>query len=148
MGKKLRQQRRGKGSKTYAKPPGTFDISVNYANNVHTAMEGEVISIFNHTGHSAPLMEIQYEDFKSSYMIAPEGIKLRDKVYIGKDIFTLGSVMRVSNIPEGMPVYNIEATPGDGGKLARSAGSASICDRGSGRRDQRDIAVEGERPGQ
>ncbi len=125
MGKKLRQQRRGKGSKSYTKPPGTFDISVNYSNNMNVKLEGEVIRLFNHTGHTAPLMEVEYEDFTTSSMIAPEGIKVRDKIYIGKDTFTLGSVHRIGSIPEGMPVYNIESAPGDGGKLVRSAGSAA-----------------------
>jgi len=125
MGKKLRQQRRGKGTKAYTKPPGTFDISVGYTPNSNAKMEGEVINIFNHTGHTAPLMEVEYEDFKSGHLIAPEGIKIRDKVYIGKSMFTLGSIVKVGEIPEGMPVYNIESTPGDGGKLVRSAGSTA-----------------------
>ncbi len=125
MGKKLRQQRRGKGSKAYAKPPGTFDIRVNYSHNTNAKIEGEVINLFHHTGHSAPLMEVEYEDFTTGNLIAPEGIKVHDKVYIGKGMFTLGSVQRIGDIPEGLPVYNIESTPGDGGKLVRSAGSTA-----------------------
>ncbi|MCL4389091.1 MAG: 50S ribosomal protein L2 [Candidatus Marsarchaeota archaeon] len=125
MGKRLRQQRRGKGTKTYAKPPGTFDISVNYPYNTNFSKEGEVIRIFNHTGHKAPLMEVRYEDFSASFLVAPEGIKLGDKIYVGKNIFALGSAMRLGDIPEGMAVYNIEASPGDGGKYVRSAGGAA-----------------------
>src|SRR5208283_1865703 len=123
MGKRLRQQRRGKGSKAYTKPPGTFDLRVNYSSRLDAVAEGEVMSIFNHTGHTAPLMQITYDDFTSGYMIAPEGIKVRDRIYTGKRIFTIGSVMRIGDIPEGLPVYNIESTPGDGGKFVRSAGS-------------------------
>ncbi|MCL4379473.1 MAG: 50S ribosomal protein L2 [Candidatus Marsarchaeota archaeon] len=125
MGKRLRQQRRGKGTKAYSKRPGTFDISVNYPYNTKASKEGEVTRLFNHTGHTAPLMEIEYDDFTNGNMIAPEGIKVHDKVYIGKETFTLGSVCRIGDIPEGMPVYNIESTPGDGGKLVRSAGSTA-----------------------
>ncbi len=125
MGKRLRQQRRGKGSKTYQKPPGTFDLRVNYNHKLNTVTEGEVINIFNHTGHTAPLMQITYEDFTTSYMIAPEGIKVSDRIYIGKKVFAIGSVMRLGDIPEGMPVYNIESRPGDGGKFVRSAGSTA-----------------------
>ena len=125
MGKRLRQQRIVKGSKTYSKPPGTFDISVNYVNNASIKKEGEVIRIFNHTGHTAPLIEVRYEDFTTSFMIAPEGIKVGDKIYLGMNVFSLGSTMRMGDIPEGFPVYNIESTPGDGGKLVRSAGAVA-----------------------
>ena len=30
--------------------------------------------------------------------------------------------MHLGDIPEGTPVYNIEAKPGDGGKFVRSSG--------------------------
>ncbi len=125
MGKKLRQQRRGKGSNVYSKLPGTFDISVDFPNSskITTA---EVVSLFNHTGHTAPLMEIIYEDFSKGYMIAPEGIKIGDKISINKQSgYSLGSVVHLSEIPEGIPIYNIESIPGDGGKLVRSAGAAA-----------------------
>ena len=56
MGKKLRQQRRGKGSISYTKLPGTFDISVSYDNKELT---GEVVEFINHTGHTAPLCFLQ-----------------------------------------------------------------------------------------
>jgi large subunit ribosomal protein L2 len=125
MGKKLRQQRRGKGSNAYTKPPGTFDISVNYPNKIDTETYGNVVDIFNHPGHTAPILEIIYEDFSKGYLIAPEGIKINDKIGIGKRIFSIGSTVSIGDIPEGMPVYNIEATPGDGGKYTRSAGSAA-----------------------
>ncbi|MGC8669893.1 MAG: 50S ribosomal protein L2 [Candidatus Micrarchaeia archaeon] len=123
MGKKLRQQRRGRGSNVYAKLPGTFDISVSYGN---APLTGEVIDIFNHTGHTAPLIKVQYDDFSYSYLIAPEGIKIGDRVYINKNMFSLGSVLKLSDIPEGTPIYNIESVPGDGGKYVRSAGSQAI----------------------
>ncbi|MCW6160950.1 MAG: hypothetical protein LVQ97_02070 [Candidatus Micrarchaeales archaeon] len=135
MGKKLRQQRRGKGSNVYRKLPGTFDAMVNYGSNPNAAV-GEVASIFNHTGHSAPLMEIIYEDFSKGYLIAPEGIKIGDKVYVSSQNpnYSLGSVVRLSDVPEGIPIYNIESNPGDGGRLIRAAGSfARISAREQGR---------------
>ncbi|MEM0149740.1 MAG: hypothetical protein QXW10_02490 [Candidatus Micrarchaeaceae archaeon] len=123
MGKKLRQQRRGKGSNVYRKLPGTFNISVSYPNKEAV---GEVIGLENSTGHTAPLMKLQYDDFSYSYMIAPEGIKVGDKIYINSKNFSLGSVMALADIPEGMPIFNIESVPGDGGKYARSAGSSAV----------------------
>ncbi|MEM0106918.1 MAG: 50S ribosomal protein L2 [Candidatus Micrarchaeaceae archaeon] len=122
MGKKLKQQRRGKGSNAYSKPPHAFDIDVRYSNKPFS--EGEVTSLFNSTGRIAPIMEITYEDFKKGTLIAPEGIKIGDKIYYNK--YSLGSVMELKNIQEGVPIYNLELKPGDGGKLVRSAGSTAF----------------------
>ena len=126
MGKKLRQQRRGKGSLAYTKAPGTFDISVKYEHKRDRELNGEVMELINHTGHTAPLMKVMFEDFTTTYLIAPEGIKVGDRVHIGpSNVYSIGSVVKLGDIPEGVPVYNIETMPGDGGKMVRSAGSAA-----------------------
>jgi large subunit ribosomal protein L2 len=126
MGKMLKQQRRGKGSNAYAKKPGAFKTSVGYPNGQGKDIVGEVVRFINDPGHTAPLMEVLYEDFTRSYLLAPEGIKVGDKLHIsGKPVYGLGNVLKLGDIPEGTPVYNIESVPGDGGKFARSAGSAA-----------------------
>jgi large subunit ribosomal protein L2 len=125
MGKMLRQQRRGKGTQVYTKLPNTFDIKVGF--NVKPAgTTAEVIGFLNHTGHTSPLMEVLYEDFTKGYLLAPEGIRVGDKITIcEKPSFALGNVVRLADVPEGIPVYNIESIPGDGGKFVRSAGSSA-----------------------
>lgn len=126
MGKKLHQQRRGKGSNVYMKLPGTFDISVSYASPSSAEKVGEVVDFINHTGHTAPLMKLLYEDMSEGYLLAPEGIKTGDRIYVtGAQKFTLGSIVRIGDIPEGVPIFNIESRPGDGGKFVRSAGAAA-----------------------
>ncbi|MCW6159945.1 MAG: 50S ribosomal protein L2 [Candidatus Micrarchaeales archaeon] len=126
MGKRLKQQRRGKGSVAYRKAPGTFDISVGYTPKRDSQLVGEVVDIIHHTGHTAPLAEVKYEDFTTGYLLAPEGIKIGDRIHIGPTPhYTLGSVMKLGDIPEGIPIYNIESMPGDGGKMTRSAGSVA-----------------------
>lgn len=119
MGKKLRQQRRGKGSNVYKKLPNTFNISVNYPN---IEKSGEVVGLFNTVGHTPPIMVITYDDFSKGELLAPEGISIGDKIHIMKD-YSLGSVKRLFEIPEGIPIYNIERNRGDGGKLVRAAGN-------------------------
>jgi large subunit ribosomal protein L2 len=129
MGKKLHQQRRGKASNVYMKLPGTFDISVGYASpSATTEKVGEVVEFINHTGHTAPLMRLLYEDMSEGYLLAPEGVKTGDRIHItGAQKYTIGSVVRIGDIPEGVPIFNIESRPGDGGKFVRSAGaSASV----------------------
>ncbi len=123
MGRKLKQQRRGKGSNAYTKLPHTFDISVKFPKKQNVKLIGEVVGLFNSTGHLAPIMKIRYDDFSEVTMIAPEGIKVGDKVYVGHGNRTLGSVFKLSDIPKGVPIYNIEMRRGDGGKLVRTAGS-------------------------
>ncbi len=127
MGKRLRQQRRGKGSGAYAKHAGTFDISASFCGITKPAV-AEVTGLLNHTGHTAPLMRLTLEDMSVSHLIAPEGIMVGSKVRLLDDTaYTLGGVVRLKSLPEGTPVYNIESRPGDGGKMVRSAGaSASI----------------------
>jgi len=73
MGKKLHQQRRGKASNVYMKLPGTFDISVGYASPSKEEKVGEIVEFINHTGHTAPLMKLLYEDMTEGYLLAPEG---------------------------------------------------------------------------
>ncbi len=124
MGKKLKMQRRGKGSNVYTKLPNTYDLNVNYKN-TKASISGNVVSLFNHTGHTGIVMQVVYDDFSKDTLIAPEGIKIGDTIHINKGIPSLGSVMNLVDIPEGIPIYNIESSPGDGGKYVRSAGAAA-----------------------
>lgn len=129
MGKKLKQQRRGKGTFAYTKPPHTFDLRVNYPMG---SKVGEVVNIFNHTGHTTPVMEILYDDFTTGYLLAPEGIGIGDKIYLNKDVAKLGSVLSLADITEGVPIFNVEYRPGDGGKLVRAGGSYAFISSHNG----------------
>ena len=126
MGKKLHQQRRGKGTNAYKKLPNTFDLSVDYAGREDIDTYGEVKVLFNHTGHTAPIMGVIFDDFSTGTFLAPEGIKIGSKIHVGpSSVYTLGSVLKLSEIPRGMPIYNIELKPRDGGKLVRSGGESA-----------------------
>ncbi len=123
MGKRLKQQRRGKGSNAYTKPPNRFKADVMFVRRTGL-MNGEVIEFIDDPGHTAPLMKVRYDDYTENTLIAPEGIKIGDKIQEGTGAsLSLGSVLKLSDIPDGMPIYNIESMPGDGGKFARAAGS-------------------------
>ncbi len=125
MGKKLKQQRRGKGSNAYTKPPLSQKAEIAFRNERHSRkIIGEVVDFVDDPGHSAPLMLVRYDDFTETLLLAPEGIKIGDRIQEGTGAdYTLGSILTLSDIPDGMPVYNIESKPGDGGKFARGAGS-------------------------
>lgn len=124
MGKRLKQQRRGKGSNAYRKPPNTFKADVSFRSvPVQGMVVGEVVEFVDDPGHTAPLMRVRYEDFSENILLAPEGIKIGDRIYEGsKAEVALGSILPLDAIPNGMLIYNVEMRPGDGGKMARVAG--------------------------
>lgn len=86
------------------------------------ATSGEIKDLIHSTGHNAPLAIIEYDDNQISMIPAPEGIRVGEKINLGKGDTTPGSVLVLENIPEGTTIYNIETMPGDGGKLVRSTG--------------------------
>lgn len=67
---------------------------------------------------------VSYDDGEKSYIIAPAGLSIGDKVVssTNADIKT-GNTIPVINIPVGTIVHNVEMKPGKGGQIARSAGS-------------------------
>ena len=125
MGKNLIQQKRGKGSPRYRAPSFRYKGKTNFAR----YEEGKVVSayitdILHSSGHSAPLMELKYSNGETGLLQAPEGIKLGDKIEMGKDVeLKGGNILPLKSIPEGTPIYNIESNPGDGGKFVRSSGA-------------------------
>jgi large subunit ribosomal protein L2 len=132
MGKRLKQQRRGKGSLAYRKPPNTFKADVRFKKMQEQGkIYGEVLEFVDDPGHTGPLMRVKYDDNSEEMLIAPEGIRIGDKIEEGADAsVSLGNILPLSKVPEGMPVYNIESLPGDGGKFVRACGAyATIIGR-------------------
>lgn len=73
---------------------------------------------------SAFIALVAYADGEKRYIIAPEGIKVGDKVESGKTAQPeVGNALYLENIPLGTVIHNIEMQPGRGAVLARSAGS-------------------------
>jgi large subunit ribosomal protein L2 len=67
---------------------------------------------------------LKYMDGERRYIIAPLGIKVGDSLVSGPDAeIKTGNALPVKNIPLGTIIHNIELRPGQGGKIARSAGS-------------------------
>ncbi len=67
---------------------------------------------------------IQYEDGVKSYILAPNGLSVGDKVMSGEGAdIKPGNALPISSIPVGTVIHNIELYPGKGGQLVRSAGN-------------------------
>ena len=75
----------------------------------------------NRTGRIALIV---YADGEKRYIIAPHGLQVGQTVKSGKDVAPeVGNTLFLSDIPLGTIVHNIELRPGQGGIMARSAGS-------------------------
>ncbi|MCX7908585.1 MAG: 50S ribosomal protein L2 [Ignavibacteria bacterium] len=72
---------------------------------------------------SARIALLKYEDGEYRYILAPDGLKVGEKLMAGPDAeYKDGNALPLKNIPIGMFIHNIEMKPGKGGQIARSAG--------------------------
>ncbi len=86
----------------------------------------EVVSLEYDPNRSAHIALIKYEDGVKSYILAPAGLKVGDKVMAGPEAdIKPGNALPLVNIPTGTVVHNVELYPGRGGQLARAAGNAA-----------------------
>lgn len=86
--------------------------------------EGKVASIEYDPNRSARIALVIYDDGVKSYIIAPDKIKIGDKIKCGEESdIKPGCRLAFKDIPEGLQVYNIETLSSKGGKLVRSAGT-------------------------
>lgn len=125
MGKSLIQQRRGKGSPRFRAPSFRYKGKASFAKyEEDKVINATIVDILHSRGHSAPLLELKYSNGEIGLLQAPEGVRVGDKIEIGKDVeLKIGNILPLRSIPEGTSVYNIESNPGDGGKFVRASGS-------------------------
>jgi large subunit ribosomal protein L2 len=124
MGKRLIQQRRGRANTKFNAPSHRYRGKIKYSQNLEKN-EGTVVDLVHDPGRTAPLANVKLADNKKILVIAHEGVKIGDKIKFAdsKNDVAVGNILPVGLIPEGAPVYNIELSPGDGGKLVRAGGS-------------------------
>ncbi len=65
-----------------------------------------------------------YADGEKRYIIAPNGLKVGDKIISGKEVAPeIGNTLYLSEIPLGTIIHGVELQPSKGAELARSAGA-------------------------
>ncbi len=75
----------------------------------------------NRTSHIAL---VKYTDGEKRYIIAPAGVKVGQVIMSGSGApIEVGNALPLTEIPLGSLVHNIEMRPGQGGIIARGAGS-------------------------
>ncbi len=73
---------------------------------------------------SARIVLLNYVDGEKRYMLAPEGIQVGQIVLSGDAVAPeVGNTLPLKSIPLGSIIHNIELNPGQGGIIARSAGT-------------------------
>lgn len=86
--------------------------------------KGNVLSLEYDPNRTCFIALIEYEDKSRGYVLAPDKLKVDDVIICDeKAPLTTGNRLKLKNITVGTFVYNIELTPGKGGKMARSAGA-------------------------
>jgi large subunit ribosomal protein L2 len=76
---------------------------------------------------SANIALVCYTDGARSYIIAPQGLKVGQKIISGDKVeIEVGNAAPIGTLPIGANVHNIELTLGRGAQLARSAGAFAI----------------------
>lgn len=76
---------------------------------------------------SAYIALLGFLDGAKAYIIAPEGLKVGDKIVSNVNTkIKPGNRLMLKNIPTGIAIHNIELQPGRGGQIVRSGGSGAV----------------------
>jgi large subunit ribosomal protein L2 len=86
----------------------------------------KVHSIEYDPNRSARIALLHYKDGEKRYILAPVRLRAGQMVESGAAVdIRPGNAMPLKAMPTGTTVHNIELRPGQGGKMARSAGSSA-----------------------
>jgi len=89
-------------------------------------IQAKVISIEYDPNRTANIALICYADGEKTYILAPAGLAVGDKLMNGENAeVKVGNCLPLSAIPVGAEIHNIELVPGRGGQLVRSAGNSA-----------------------
>ena len=89
-------------------------------------IEARVDSIQYDPNRTAYIALVVYADGEKRFILAPEGLKVGDKIMSGANAeISVGNALPLSEIPLGARIHNIEMTPGKGGQIVRSAGMSA-----------------------
>lgn len=90
-------------------------------------VEATVMAIEYDPNRSARIALINYVDGTKSYIIAPVGLNVGDKVLSSDNAdIKPGNSKTLATIPAGTTIHNIELRPGKGAQMCRGAGSSAV----------------------
>jgi len=87
-------------------------------------IEGTVATVEYDPYRNCRICLIKYVDGDRRYILKPKGLNVGDKIMAAESGLDIkpANAMKLKSIPVGTLVHNIEMNPGQGGKIARSAG--------------------------
>jgi len=128
MGKKIRVQRRGRGSPTFKaatfkrRSPSRYIQLKKTGNNY--PLNASVKELVHEPGRGSPLAKVMLEKGDVFHIVAPEGISIGQEIQLGSSAqATIGNILPLGQIPSGTLICNLELRPGDGGKIAKASGA-------------------------
>ena len=86
-------------------------------------MPAEVERIEYDPNRTAHIALISYRIMKKLILLAPK-VWRKEIIESGKNVEINGNCLELRDIPPGTSIHNVELIPGNGAKLARSAGSS------------------------
>ncbi len=124
MGRRIRGQRRGRGAPTFRAPSHRYKAELSHPTvEDGDVITGTVVDIEHDPARSTPVAAVEFEGGEQRLVLAPEGIAVGNEIQIGVSAaIEPGNTLPLAEIPEGVPVCNVEANPGDGGRFARASG--------------------------
>jgi len=89
-------------------------------------VNGIIKTIEYDPNRNARIALVDYQDGEKRYILYPRGANIGHKIISGPDApITIGNTLPLTNIPLGTSVHNIEFQPGQGGQIARAAGTVA-----------------------
>ena len=83
---------------------------------------------------SANIALVIYPDGDKCYVIAPDKLAVNDQIMAGEKVeIKVGNSMPLQSIPVGIPIHNLELTPGKGAQMVRGAGTAAYIQSKEGK---------------
>ncbi len=128
LGKRIRVQRRGRGTSVFRASTHKRVAPVKYPSVTVTekkgVVNGQVKNIIHDPGRGSPMVAVKLETGETYYSVVPEGVYEGQRTQIGDEAAVeIGNILPIGKIPEGTMVCNIELSHGDGGKMVRASGA-------------------------
>ncbi len=123
MGKRIIQQRRGRGGHTYKTREKAGKFRPGYVSD--SSGEYKCIKLIPSVGHSVPIAKFMNKKGKIFHGFAVDLLYVGQKISFGGN--NIGDVAKLGDLKNGTQIFNIEHNPKDGGKFVRTGGnSASV----------------------
>jgi len=125
MGRRIQGQRRGRGTSTFRAPSHRYKADLEHKKEEDDdIVRGTVVDIEHDPARSAPIAAVEFDDGDQRLILAPEGITVGEELAVGVTAeIKPGNTLPLAEVPEGVPVCNVESNPGDGGRFARASGT-------------------------